>query len=443
MLRRNFLQICGLGALGASVLGAKASARVIRSGKAVNPRGSARNVIMVNLSGGISHVDTFDLKQGSWTPADFEPGTFGNLLLPEGLFPNLVNHTDKFSLLRALSGFEQVHQRAQYQVETGQSFNPTFAKEHPHIGSVMAYELAGERTDADLLPTFLAINARVQGSGMLSSSYAAFPISSQDGVPGLVHPDGENMFRERYAALTALDGERFTESSKGAAITDYHNFYTGAERMMYQPELDGVFEITESETTRYGNTSVGQGCALAVKALARTKGARVVQVTHGGWDHPDDIYTPDVLYSSCAELDSALAAMFEDLAATPGTRGGTLLDETMVVVTGEFGRTPGNLSGNNGRDHYPYAYAALVAGGGIVPNQAFGATDSEGWSITDRFWSQNRYITIYDVVATMYSALGIDWSKEIEDTPSGRVYEYTPKVNGAAGYYTDIVEMFG
>jgi len=447
MKRRAFLRIVGIGSATAAVHGLHAGTRTRATKAEVTPRGSARNVIMVNLIGGISHVDTFDLKVGSWTPDDFEPATFGNLTMPAGLFPTLTQHADHFSLLRAISGFEQVHQRAQYVVETGQTFNPTFAKEHPHIGSIMAYELASTRKADDLLPTFLAVNARVQGPGMLPSTYAAFPIDGNSGVPGLEHPDGEAVFHDRYQALVALDGDRAVTSRKGTAISDYANYYTAAERMMYQPELEGVFTVDDPTSARYGETHVGLGCALAFQAIARDKGARVVQVNHGGWDHHYDIYVPGTqggdIYTRTAELDRALAALFTDLIATPGTRGGTLLDETLVLVTGEFGRTPGPLSGNRGRDHYPYAYAGLIAGGGVVGGQAFGATDAEGWSITDPFWSQNRYITMNDLVATLYSSLGIDWTKEIEDTPSGRVYEYTPKQNGVAGYYTDIVEMFG
>ena len=446
MKRRAFLQVFGIGTTVAAT-GLHAGMRAYATKAAVTPRGQARNVILVNLIGGISHVDTFDLKVGSWTPDDFEPTTFGNLLMPAGLFPNLARHSDTFSLLRAISGVEQVHQRAQYVVETGQTFNPTFAKEHPHIGSIMALELAAARRASDLLPTFLAVNARVQGPGLLPSTYAAFPIDGNSGVPGLEHPDGESVFHDRYEALLALDGDRKTTSANGAAISDYGNFYTAAERMMYQPELAGVFEVGEEARGRYGESGVGVGCALAFQAIERDTGARVVQVNHGSWDHHYDIYTRGAqggdIYTRSGELDQALAALLTDLSGSSGARGGTLLDETLVLVTGEFGRTPGNLSGNAGRDHYPYAYAGLVAGGGIVGGQAFGATDAEGWSVTDAFWSRDRYITMNDMVATLYSSLGIDWTKEIEDTPSGRVYEYTPKVNGVAGYYTDIVEMFG
>ncbi|CAM2066640.1 DUF1501 domain-containing protein [Sulfidibacter corallicola] len=450
MMRRNFLKIFGAGAVTLSGMGAVASAQQrlkLRAKADVVTRGSAENLILVFLSGGPSHVDTFDIKTGSWTPSDFGVATFGNLQMSGKLFPELSQHTDKFSFLRCLSHSEAVHQRAGYLLETAHTFNPAFSKEQPHIGSLIAWELAAQRRDSDILPPFVTINAGVQGPGLLPSTYAAFGYSAEIGVPGLEHPGGEAMFRKRYASLRNTDAADRTSSANGNAINDYDNFYILGEQMMYQPDVVDAFSVDEADMARYGESGTGIGCAVAAKLLAKDRGTRVVQVTQGGWDSHYAIYTGEQgqqsIYDLCNTLDQALAAMFTDLAATPGKRGGSLLDETMVVVTGEFGRTPGALSRNEGRDHYPYAYSSLVAGGGIVPNQAFGATDPEGWYISDPFWSQDRNISIHDLIATMYSSLGIDWTKEIEDTPSGRVYEYTPKENGISGYYQDIVEMFG
>ncbi|CAM2008104.1 DUF1501 domain-containing protein [Acanthopleuribacter pedis] len=451
MQRRNFLKCLsggGLGLAGLAMAGRLQTKTPPASRKnTVTPRGSAENLIMVFLQGGPSHVDTFDLKTGSWTPSDFGAGTFGNLFLPAGLFPNLSQQTDKFSLLRCLSHNEAVHARASYLTETAHTFNPVFSKEQPHIGSLIGYELAGSRRESDILPPFVAVNSLVQGPGMLPSTYAAFGYSAEIGVPGLEHPDGEALFRQRYESLMRTDGANRTAAASGHAINDYHNFYQLGEGMMYQADVEDAFTMSEAELARYGENNLGIGCGVAVKLLAKDRGTRVVNITSNGWDSHYDIYTGGQgqasIYDLCNPLDQALAAMFEDLAATPGKRGGSLLDETMVVVTGEFGRTPGALTRNAGRDHYPYAYAALVAGGGIVPNQAFGATDSEGWYVTDRFWSQNRDISIHDLIATIYSSMGIDWTKEITDTPSGRAFEYLPKVDGDAAYYKDIVEMFG
>lgn len=442
MERRNFLKTVGIGSMGAVALRGQAK---FRRKAGVNLRNSAENVILVSLTGAPSHIDTFDLKKGAWTPSDFNPASVGNIELASGLFPNLLGVADKFSLLRCINGNEAVHDRARYVLETAHTFNPTFAREQPHIGSVVAYELAGSRKESDVLPPFLSINANVQGAGMLPATYAPFVFSAGDGVPGLSHPAGEEVFAKRYAALQAVDLGRTNESPQGAAISDYRHFFDSGKAMMYQPDVTEALTVTEAETSRYGATGVGAACAMAVKTLGLGRGTRFIQISHGSWDHHYDIYDRNVagnLYDLCGQLDPALAAMLADLAGTPGQRGGSLLDETLVLAVGEFGRTPAGLSNNLGRDHYQYAWSGLVAGGGIVPGQVFGGTDPEGWYITDPFWNQGRYITMQDLIATIYSSLGIDWTKEIEDTPSGRVYEYTPVYEGASGYYTDIVEMF-
>ncbi len=442
MERRNFLKTVGIGSLGAAALRGQAK---VRRKAAVNLRNSAQNVILVSLTGAPSHIDTFDLKKGAWTPADFNPASVGEIELASGLFPNLLGVTDKFSLLRCINGNEAVHDRARYVLETAHTFNPTFSREQPHIGSVVAYELAATRKESDILPPFLSINANVQGAGMLPATYAPFVFSAGDGVPGLSHPAGDEVFNKRYAALQSVDGNRSAESPNGAAISDYRHFFDSGKAMMYQDDVTQALTVTEAETSRYGATGVGAACAMAVKTLGLGRGTNFVQISHGSWDHHYDIYDRSVagnLYQLCAELDPALASMLTDLAGTPGQRGGSLLDETLVLAVGEFGRTPAGLSNNLGRDHYQYAWSGLVAGGGVTPGRVFGGTDPEGWYITDPFWGQGRYITMQDVIATIYSSLGIDWTKEIEDTPSGRVYEYTPVYGDASGYYTDIVEMF-
>lgn len=445
MLRRSFMQVMGYGTFGLTALRAKGQIR--QSKTEVFPRGTAENLILVNLKGGPSHVDTFDLKTGSWTPSDFEPVTAGNIALAGALFPNLAARTAHFSLLRCLSHNEAVHQRASYLLETCHTFNPTFSKEQPHIGSIMALELAASRTDSDILPPFMAINGLVQGAGMLSSDTAPFLFDASQGVSGLTHPGGESLFEKRYQSLLRFDAaNREGKAAGGATISDYHHFYSLGKQLMYEPSLDGAFTVTADEMVRYGDSGVGAGCALAAKLLGKNLGARVIQVNHTGWDSHYDIYDRNLngnIYNLANSLDQALATLFDDLMAMEGKRGGSLLDETLVVAVGEFGRTPGGLSNNQGRDHYPYTYSALVAGGGITPGQTFGATDPEGWAIIDPFWSENRYITINDLIVTLYSSLGIDWTKEIQDTPSGRVYEYSPKVNGQSGYYKDIAAMFG
>ena len=147
-------------------------------------------------------------------------------------------------------------------------------------------------------------------------------------------------------------------------------------------------------------------------------------VNHRDWDHHNRIYNEGNHYKLCKELDVALSSLLEDLATRKRADGRTLLDETMVVCFGEFGRTPGDLSPLNGRDHYRYALTGLFAGGGVQGGRVIGKTDDMGAKVMEAGWNVKRSVYMEDVATTMYSALGIDWSKIIEGAPSGRAFHY-------------------
>jgi uncharacterized protein (DUF1501 family) len=123
-------------------------------------------------------------------------------------------------------------------------------------------------------------------------------------------------------------------------------------------------------------------------------------------------------------LDPALAALLEDLSARKRANGKSLLDETMVVCMGEFGRTPGELTALKGRDHYQYAFTVLMAGGGVKGGQIIGKTDETGSKVVDSGWEVKRSIYMEDIATSVYSAMGVDWKKSLKDTPSGREFFY-------------------
>jgi uncharacterized protein (DUF1501 family) len=175
---------------------------------------------------------------------------------------------------------------------------------------------------------------------------------------------------------------------------------------------------------------------MARNMVAAKAGAKYILVNQGGWDHHGDIYGKEGkssmedkrarggLYSNCGELDPALAALVADL------KSQSLLDRTMVLVMGEFGRTPGDLTDIKGRDHWPAVRSGLFFGGGVKGGRVIGATDGKGGAITKFDWANKRPIYPEDVTATMYSALGIDWTKKLSGTPSGRDFEYVEKMSG-------------
>lgn len=126
----------------------------------------------------------------------------------------------------------------------------------------------------------------------------------------------------------------------------------------------------------------------------------------------------------CREIDTALSSLLDDLAARKRKDGISLLDETMVICFGEFGRTPGDLTPARGRDHYQYALTGLFAGGGIKGGRIIGKTDELGAKVIQPDWDVKRSVYMEDVATTIYSALGLDWTKAIEGTPSGRAFHY-------------------
>jgi uncharacterized protein (DUF1501 family) len=219
------------------------------------------------------------------------------------------------------------------------------------------------------------------------------------------------------------------------------DFYSSARNIMYDTAVSSAFRFAASDSTRYGNTSFGNACLTARNVLMAGLGTRYVQITLGGWDNHTNIYVPNAgIYPSARALDAGLGNLIADLAATPGSAGGTLLDDTLIVAKGEFGRTVGNITSGLGRDHY-FVHSALLAGGGVQGGRALGATTSDGKFVQDPGWSQDRVVYAEDIAATIYSALGINYTTVRHDDPLGRGFEYIPTTT--VGYIgTPINELF-
>jgi uncharacterized protein (DUF1501 family) len=141
------------------------------------------------------------------------------------------------------------------------------------------------------------------------------------------------------------------------------------------------------------------------------------------------------MYTLSNELDRGIGTLVEDLKASGQ------FSKTLIVMMGEFGRTPGDLNGRGGRDHHKKALCAAMLGGGVSGGRVIGQTDKMGKEIVTPGWSQDRHIYMEDITATIYSALGIDWTQSITDTPSGRKFEYVP--SAFSGRFTAITEVFG
>jgi uncharacterized protein DUF1501 len=435
LARREFFRVGATSFLGYRLLPMLQPLQA-RAEEKVTPRGSAEFCIFLFLAGGPPQLDTFDLKEGKWTPPDFDIRTITpEIKMPYALFPKLSQRMNHLALARSVEAWESVHERGQYYVQVGHAFSGARAKEMPSIGSVVAYEYLSRRKDNDFLPPFVAMNfspggAGLIGPGMLPATCAPLPFTvEKDADNAFVVPENERArFQNRWDFLRRLDETMRTgKTPMGRPVTDYNNYYLGAYEMMKRPEVGKILQFSEEEHKRYGASGVGDACVLARNLVAADAGTHFIAVAHQGWDLHAKIYdkTQKVNhYTLCRELDDCYSALLDDLSTTKDKQGRTLLDKTMIVCMGEFGRTPGDINANKGRDHYRFASTTVFSGGGVKGGRVIGATDDKGAKVIKTGWHRPRSIYTEDVVASIYSALGIDWTKRITNTPSGRVFDY-------------------
>ncbi|HTM49936.1 MAG TPA: DUF1501 domain-containing protein [Bryobacteraceae bacterium] len=455
--RRDILKLGGYGLLGAFADQALAPVAARAAGKA-NPRGTARFGIVVELAGAISHVDTFDFKETAGTPKDLDvrPVNNNSLYLSHKLFPELSKEMHRISVVRSLKSHEVVHFRGQYYTQAGRPLNPVQAPEIPSVGSVIAQELESQRRETDSFPTYVGCNLDTSGCGALSTGFlhprhSVLDINLKAGVGGVaVDGDALKLLEERYRLLSEL--EKVTaprRQGRDRAFGAFHSFQDSAYSILRDPRWPKAFQIDKEERARYGDNEVGLGCLLARNLIQADAGTRYIHVVHPDWDHHKAIFTPSAKsnhYIRCNEMDAAVANLIRDLGAAPSPRdkSKTLLDETFIAVVSEFGRVPGALNGNAGRHHYNLAYHALFAGAGAKGGRILGKTDAAGEHVLDSGWRYKKMQTkTENIYATMYSSLGIDWKKEITNTPSKRAYRYID-VLGATEFVMDdeIVELF-
>lgn len=456
LTRRSLLQVGGVQVIG-GFLGTF-QPRNVRAAEKVHPHGSARQMLFLNIEGGMSQVDTLDAKEGAWTPDYFDiRSTPNGLKLPFGLMPNLAQLTDRVTVVRSLAAWDAVHGRAQYYIQTGHPLNQALAKEVPAIGAVVCHELRKSRKPTDSLPAYIALNmagnqAGLINQGFLSAEYGPLGLAvGSDGPPRLA-PDKNQIaaMQRRWARLQELDNSlRSGNTGRDRSFADYHEYYRGAWAIMNDPRVAEIFSLSEEDRKRYGSSSIGNSLVLARNLFRADAGTRFVLASHGGWDHHGDIYkeksrSHPVLIR---ELDAALSSLIRDLEATPSrhTPGQTLLDETLIVAVSEFGRTPGPISATRqGREHYIHAHSGLFAGGGVQRGAVLGKTDELGGKVIDPGWSGKRPIYMEDLACTLYSALGIDWTKIVQNTPSGRAFHYVEPASGTQYVkFQPIRELFG
>jgi len=334
--------------------------------------------------------------------------------------PLLAERTDRFALLRSISASEQVHERAVYQMLTGHRHSAALINEIPHFGSVLSYIFDGQRSQSDTLPSLMKIGRNGVKNGFLHNKHGGLKLSFDGRIENLDH------FYERpssrFDLLTQMQQAAGQLQDRRGDLIDTQQ---RSRAMMLDVEL-GQLLGTETEFDDYSPTAFFlRQCQTAARVINANKGTRVIQLTLDGWDQHVSIYGEGSfdLPSLSRALDDGLAFLIDDLESKPAVTGqGTLLEETLIVAVGEFGRTVA-LNTGGGRDHYPDILPVLLMGGGVQGGQTIGVSNENGAYITDRGWSQNRSMTMGDLMATIYSALGVDWTWRYQDTPSGRVFE--------------------
>jgi len=444
--RRELLKYGGLGLFGASLEGVwPLKVRAAEVGHKTRPRGSAKNFVFFEISGAISHLDTFDFKDNPGTPKDFQVRKIDTgIYFPVNMFPRMEKVMNRIAIQRSLLSHEVVHLRGQYYVQAGRQLNVAFAREIPSVGSVVASEFESRRRNSDTFPSYVSFNLETNLVGALSTGFlpprfSVFDLNAQQALSGMsLDQKAVELIEERWRVLRGLREARGSMSSYGRDVEAFEDFSETAKRLLTDSRWPTAFKITDEDRKRYGNTGTGIACALARNVLAQDAGTRYIHICQHGWDHHKAIWdksNPSNHYKLIEEFDPAAASLIEDLATTPSKTapGKMLLDETLVVLMSEFGRTPGPLNHMAGRDHHQFVFPAMFAGAGVKGGTILGASDMDGAQCVDTGWKHKQQPRIENVYATIYSALGIDWARDIHNLPSGRTYTYVDPL-GANGF---------
>jgi hypothetical protein len=417
--RRDWMRLTTAGVVGWSMSGWLES---MAADAAKHPE-RRRSCILLWMNGGPSQMDTFDLKPGHANGGAFReiatavPG----IRISEHL-PKVARHMDRIAIVRSMSTKEGDHGRASFLLRTG--YLPQGAIEFPTLGALVSKELGEERAE---LPNFVSIapsrflSPSAYGSGFLGPVYAPlivgespYPIGQQQGQAAYqdalkvkdLMPSAEisaARFDNRIDLLQGLEND-FASGHAGVAPQSHQAAYERAVRLM-KTSAARAFNLDEEAPSlrdAYGRNLFGQGCLLARRLVER--GVPFVEVTLGGfegnmigWDTHQQNF--DGVRALSQVLDPAWATLMEDL------RSRGLLDSTLIVWMGEFGRTP-KINPQAGRDHFPNAWSTVLAGGGIRGGQVIGRTSADGARV------EERPVSVPDLLATVCGALGIDPLKQ-------------------------------
>ncbi|RMG41326.1 MAG: DUF1501 domain-containing protein [Planctomycetota bacterium] len=361
-----------------------------------------KSFVLLWMAGGPSQFETFDPKpdspNGGGTKAisTAVPG----VRIAEG-WDNMASVLGDVALIRSMTNREGSHPRATYQLHTG--YLPSGSVKHPALGCALAKEVAD--LEADLPPAVSIGTSRLTvGAGFLGVAYEPFRVASPGRLPdNTAVPTTPDRARRRLGLLQQLEQE-FAARGGRPLVENHRQLYDRASRLMLSPKMR-VFQLDDEPQglrDAYGDSTFGRGCLLARRLVEA--GVPYIEVISGGWDTHDNNFERTATLAQ--QVDPAAATLLKDLKQ----RG--LLEKTVVVWMGEFGRTP-RVNPRSGRDHYPRAFSAWIAGGGLRGGLVVGRTSPNGTSVED------RPVTPADLFCTICHAMGVD--PRIENlSPLGR-----------------------
>jgi hypothetical protein len=397
--RRSFLHSVSASSLAAGTL----NLRDVMSLQAAELRKQGKSMILLWMGGGPSQFETFDPKPNHANGGETKAisTSVSGIQIAQG-WEKTAAVMDDLAIIRSMTNKEGSHPRATYQMHTG--YIPSGSVKHPSLAASIAKEISNPEFD---LPAVVSVG-QTQGAGFLGVQYEPFMIQDPSRMPQNVATTvTTDRYGRRLGLLDKLEDE-FADRGGEVVVKNHRDLYDKTSKMILSSDLK-AFDISdepESLKSRYGDSDFGRGCLLARRLVEA--GTTFVEVSSrgqgGNWDTHDNLY--ERVGDLAASIDPATAGLITDLK----DRG--LLENTLVVWMGEFGRTP-RINPRGGRDHYPRVFNAAMAGCGIKGGQVIGSSTADGTAVAD------DPVTANDLFCTICQALDVDPRKE-NMSPLGR-----------------------
>ncbi|HEX4412771.1 MAG TPA: DUF1501 domain-containing protein [Lacipirellulaceae bacterium] len=390
--RRDFLRMAGAAGAAAGMM--SWTDAIVMSADDMRKRGMA--CILLWMGGGPSQFETFSPKPGHENGGETKAisTAVSGIQIADSL-PKCAGAMKDLAIVRSMTSKEGSHPRATFLLHHG--YLPMGGVKFPTLGSNVAQQIGTPNFD---IPSFVRIGSKgadAGGAGFLGVDYDPFVMQNPEAKPENTQPATRDERYERRLALLKDVESNFGAVEGTDLVKDHQKLVDKSSTMIQSPRMAAFDLSKESDKMRdaYGRTKFGAGCLLARRLVE--SGVTFVEVNQEGWDTHEDNF--DRTASNNGTIDQPMAQLVNDLKR----RG--MLDRTLVIWMGEFGRTP-RINARSGRDHYPKAFNVVLAGGGIRGGQVVGETDAGGVEVTA------RPVTVNDLFRTIYTTLGIDADHE-------------------------------